>query len=393
MQRASTNDLRNIWKPLVIFPNATMALRMKAAFEELGFDDVTYVSQYPKAGALAGMLAQEGSNICILDVASNPEHGLLLISEAAAAVPVVALNPHNDADLILRCLRRGAGEFLSDASAEQVGEVLERLARQRIPAGPTTQGRVYCIMPGKAGCGASTLAAYLAIEMKRSGASKVLLVDTDSVTASVAFLLKLKSDFHLGDAVRDWSRMDDDLWCRLAVPCHGIDVLPAPENPATRIPIDQQAALGLLAFWREHYEATVLDLGGAHAPGFEFAGIADEFLLVTTNELAALHGTRRALECLQRVSVDRDSLKLIVTRYTPATGLRRDDVQTALRLEPYALLSNDYESVQAAVMKGEPVAMGSYFARSIRQLAEQLLGKEKTVKKRSAWFGLLAAKG
>jgi pilus assembly protein CpaE len=244
-------------------------------------------------------------------------------------------------------------------------------------------------MPGKPGCGASTLAAYLAIEMKRSGISKVLLVDADSVTGSIAFLLKLKGDFHLGDAVRDWQRLDDDLWGRLVVPSHGVDVLLAPENPATRVEVTQQIAFELLTFWRSHYQAIVLDLPGVYSPGFEFAAIADEILLVTTNELAALHATGRTLEYLEKASMDRSRIKLVVTRYLASTGLKREDVQTALRLEPYALLSNDYDAVQAAVLDGRPVTSESHLGRGVHALTERLLGKPKPAKKRSTLFGFL----
>jgi pilus assembly protein CpaE len=389
MQQSAKSDLTT-WKPLVICPNGPMALRIRSALSEQGFQDVCLVSQYPQAGAVAGVVARQGSDICFLDVASNPERAMQLISEAAPSIHVVALNPGNDADLILRCLRLGACEFLSEATSEQVSAVLERLSRLHAKAEPQRNGSVCCVMPGKAGCGASTLATYLAIEMKRSGISKVLLVDADSLTGSIAFLLKLKSNFHLGDAVRDWQRMDDDLWDRLVVPCHGVDVLLAPENPATRVEVDQQVAFELVTFWRRHYQAIVLDVPGACSPGFEFAAIADEILLVTTNDLAALHATRRTLEYLEKASVDRSRFKLVVTRYLASTGLKREDVETALRLEPYALLSNDYDAVQAAVLDGRPVASESYLGRGIHTLTERLLGKPATSKKRSTLFGLLS---
>ncbi len=393
MQKRAAGKSRQDWKPLVVCPNIPMGLRIRSALTDQGFAEVCVLSQYPRAGEIGELVARQGCNLCFLDVASNPEQALLLVTEAAAAVPVVALNPCNDADLILRCLRRGACEFLSEPTAEQVSGVLERLARQRAPVTPPERtSRVYCVMPGKAGCGASTVAAYLAIELKRSGASKVLLVDTDLVAASIAFLFKLKSDFHLGDAVRDWSRMDDDLWARLTVPYQGVDVLLAPQSPATCVEIDRRSADELLAFWRKHYEAIVLDLPGAHSAGFVFAAICDEVLLVTTNELAALHATRRTMECLEKVSVDKSRLKLLVTRYTPTTGLHREDVQTALKLEPWALLSNDYEGVQAALLEGKPVAPGSYFGRGIRAVAERLLGKEEAPKKRAPFFGLLPSR-
>ncbi|HLK66606.1 MAG TPA: hypothetical protein VKU19_24395 [Bryobacteraceae bacterium] len=367
-----------------------MGQRVRTALGDQGLAEIFVVPEYPPPGAISGLVARQGADLCFLDVATDPERALQLISEAAPTIPVVALNPGNDADLILRCLRLGACEFLSEASNEQIGAVLERLSRLHAKAEPRKHGSVYCVMPGKPGCGASTLATYLAIDMARGANSRVLLVDTDAVASSVAFLLKLKSDFHLGDAVRDWQRMDDDVWARLVVRCHGADVLLAPDNPATRVETDQRAAFELLNFWRKHYQSIVLDLPGAYSPGFEFATVADEILLVTTNELAALHATRRTLEFLEKAAVDRSRVKLVVTRYLSSTGLKREDVQTALRLEPYALLSNDYDAVQAAVLDGKPVALDSYLGKSIRALTESLSGKPKAARKRSSLFDLLS---
>jgi pilus assembly protein CpaE len=366
-----------------------MALRIRTVLAEQGFQDVCVVSEYPPAGAIAGLVGRHGSDICFLDVASDPERALQLISESAHSTRVVALNPGNDADLILRCLRLGACEFLSDATSDQVRAVLERLSRLHSKAEPQKSGLVYCVMPGKPGCGASTLATYLAFAMKRSGTSKVLLVDADAMAGTIAFLLKLKSDFHLGDAVRDWQRLDKDLWSRLVVPCHGVDVLLAPETPSAKVAMEHQAASELLSFWRKHYEAIVLDLPGAYSPGVEFAAIADEILLVTTNELPALHAARRTMGYLEQASVDRSRVKLVVTRYLSSSGLKREDVQTAMRMEPYALLGNDTESVQAALLDGKPVAPESTLGRGIGTLSQRLLGKPKPAGKRPSLFSFL----
>lgn len=389
MQPSANSDVRGVWKPLLVCPNASMALRVRTVLGELGFEDVCSLSEYPQAGTIAGLVARHGSDICFLDVASIPERALQLISENAHTIRVVALNPGNDADLILRCLRMGASEFLSDATSEQVGAVLDRLSRLHAKTEPQKNGSVYSVMPGKPGCGASTVATYLAMEMKRSGIAKVLLVDADSVAGTIAFLLKLKSDFHLGDAVRDLQRMDEDLWGRLVRPCHGVDVLLAPDNPTTKVAIGHQVAFDLLNFWRKHYDAVVLDLPGAYSPGPEFVAIANETLLVTTNELPALHATRRTMTCLEQVSVDRSRIKLVVSRYVSSAGLKREDVQTAMRMEPFALLSNDSDTVQAALLDGRPVPPESHLGRGICALTDRLLGKEIAPRKRSSLFNFL----
>ena len=383
---------RNYWKPLIICPHPAMARQIRAAMAELGVDCTSWLEEYPQAAAVAGLAAQSQANLCFLDVATHQEQALALISETAPFMPVVALNPHNDADLILRCLRRGACEFLSEASGEQLDGLLDRLARLRDPAQRDKPATVYCVVPGKPGCGASTVAVHLAVELKRCGASRVLLVDADYLAASVGFLLKLKADFHLDDAVRDCLRLDDDLWSHLVVPCRGIDVLMAPEQPEVAAVLDRPAAVELVCFWREHYAAIVLDTAGAHGAGACLASLSDEILVVTTNELGALHATKRTLEYLEHGGVPAGRPKLLVTRYTPATGLKSEDVQKALHLSPFALLSNDYEVLQNAVLEGQPAPAGSRFARSMHELAERLQGKPAVPQKPPARRGWLSFK-
>ena len=124
---AQTTPLR--WKPLIVCPHTGMARSIQASLTELGFTEIHEVSEYPRPGTIAALAAQNGCTICFLDVASNQDEALPLLSEAVPVVPVVAMNPVNDADLILRCLRRGACEFVSEATAEQVSGVLARLAQ------------------------------------------------------------------------------------------------------------------------------------------------------------------------------------------------------------------------------------------------------------------------
>src|SRR5690242_3640074 len=374
------------WKPLVICPEPELARRIGSVLAGLGCESLAH-TEYPRIGSIAGLIQDTGCNICFLDVATNSEHAQALIAELAPLAPVIALHHRNDADLILRCLRRGACEFLAEPAPETVRSLFERLGRSRTekPA-----GAIYCVVPGKPGSGASSLASQLAVELRSSGAARVLLVDGDPMNGSIAFLLKLKSEFHLGDALRDWQRMDDDLWSRLTVSACGLDVVTAPENPATRIEINPQLAGELCGFWRERYDATVLDLSDVRAAAdCGFAALADTVLLVTTNELAALQSTRRALAYLNQAAIDRGRLRLVLNRYTPATGLKRDDLKTALGLEPFAALSNDYEVMQAALLDGKPAPAGSRFGASVHALCAQLRPKIGQPKNNGYWLASL----
>ena len=386
----SGRAVREQWKLLIVCPHPLMSRQVRAAIDQLGFEDASILDDYPRMGVVNSIAAKNQANLCLLDVASQQEQALPLISEVAPVMPVVALNPSNDADLILRCLRRGACEFLSEISPEQVRSLLDRLSRLRAPTQIRKPATVYCLVPGNAGCGASTLAVHLAVELKRAGAGKTLLVDGDYLAASVGFLLKLKTDFHLDDAVRDCLRLDEDLWKHLVLPVRGIDVLTAPEDPTAVAQLDRPSAVELICFWRDHYDAVVLDTAGPSGAGGCLASLSDEILLVTTNELGAQHATKRSVDCLARSGVPGDRVKLVVTRYTPHTGLKSGDLETALQVAPFALLSNDYDAVQKAVLEGSPVSSGSHFARSVHDLVQRLLGKSNTPQKRSPLFGLLS---
>jgi pilus assembly protein CpaE len=379
-----------VWKPLVVCPQPDFQRRMHAVLTELAVEQPCTLTEYPRSGTIAALVERHACNVCFLDAATDSAGAELLISELAPAVPVVALHPRNDADLILRCLRRGACEFVAEPTADAVRGVFERLARTRYEGPQHAPGAIYCVLPGKPGCGASTLAAHLAIQLRAGGANPVLLVDGDYLTASIAFMLRLKPEFHLEDVLRDWARMDDDLWSRLTVQAFGLDVLAAPEDPTTRTQVSRQFSGELCAFWRERYEAVVLDLPDVRAAAdCGFAALADIVLLVTTNELAALQATGRCLRYLDAGSGDRAKLRLILNRYTPATGLHREDVKTALALEPFAVLLNDYDVIQASLLDGKPAPSASRFGASVQALCRQLTHKSAPEKKNASWIGSL----
>jgi len=381
-----------VWKPLIVCPSPDTARRLRSALRDAGLPDPAAIDEYPPPGTIASLATRTGSTLCLIDVAADPERALATIGDAPSGLTVIALVPRNDADVILRALRRGAREFLAEPSPDQVRALLERLDRAVSPPPTQSKGRLLCVVPGKPGCGASTLAAHLAASAQTAGDGKTLLVDLDLMTASIGFLLKLKSEYHVGDVVRDWKRMDDDLWSRLVAPASGVDVLLAPDNPAASCPIAAEVASALAAFWRARYDTVVLDLPDARvAAESGFAAIADEILLVSTNELAALHAARRSIVFLEQSVAGRAHLRLILNRYTPATGLRREDVRTALQVEPYAVLSNDYDALQTAILEGRPAPPSSRYAAGVLALSMRLRGRTPTEKK-GGWLSLLARK-
>src|SRR4051812_31643673 len=117
-------DLRGVtvWKPLIVSPSPDL---LRRALADAGLRDVVSLAEFPRPGEIAAHAVRNGCNLCLIDVAADQEKALPAIADAAPAIPVVAVIPRNDADVILRALRRGASEFLPEISADQVRGLLE----------------------------------------------------------------------------------------------------------------------------------------------------------------------------------------------------------------------------------------------------------------------------
>src|ERR1035438_8656254 len=125
MPQLPNRSLTVVWKPMVVCPQPDFYRRMQTVLTELALEQPCTLAEYPRGGTIAALAERNACNICFIDVATDSERAQLLISELAPSVPVVALHPRNDADLILRCLRRGACEFVADPTADAVGAVFE----------------------------------------------------------------------------------------------------------------------------------------------------------------------------------------------------------------------------------------------------------------------------
>jgi pilus assembly protein CpaE len=351
----------------------------------------THLKSYPPASVLAQTVNSAGMRLCFLDACTNREVAFQLLSEIgalASGVLVVALLAGNDPDLIMRCLRQGASDFLiRPFTQDQLEAALQKLARSRPSSSLEEKGncRVYCVMPGKGACGASTLASNLAFHLQRPRDGRLLLADMDPLTGTLAFQLKLKSNFSFLDALTRIASLDADLWKAVVTPHQGLDVLLSPENPVDAI-AEAGDPVALLRYSRQLYRTMVLDTGGVYGDwNLALAEQADELLLVTTNELAALHATQRALAYLEANEIALSRVRLVLSRYRPDVGLPPREVETALRLKVFHVLANDSEAVQKSLLEGKPALAGSKYGKGVAQLSERLAGQD-TSKKRP-WRG------
>ncbi|HYL37244.1 MAG TPA: AAA family ATPase [Bryobacteraceae bacterium] len=348
---------------------------------------------YPTRQEISEIVAAQSPSFCLLEVGEPLDRSLSLIPEflrADAKLPILALLSKSDADLGLRCLRQGASDFLIHPfTSDQVEAALQKITRLQ-PGRFKNPGKVFCIMPAKGGCGASTLATNFAYQLKRSHDKRVLLADLDPLAGTQSFLLKIKSSYSFLDVLAHSQEVDADLWKQLVSNRQGLDILLAPETIQEGM-ADLTDPSGIIEYARGIYDTVVLDAGGVYGEwNLVQAQMADEVLLVSTNELTSLQAVQRALTYLESNEVRANKVRLIVNRYDRHTGMSRDVIGTALHTEIFHLMPADNDAIQKALMDGKPIAQSTNFGKSVGMLVDRLNGKAEPQRKSSSISGLLS---
>jgi pilus assembly protein CpaE len=367
------------WKILLVCPDSTVESELAPLFKEmLPFSPIIELGSYPGKAALGELLSEQAPNLCFVDVGSDRDRGMETLADLVALdpkLPAVALHRANDPDFILRTLRTGATEFLlRPFSAEDFVTMMERvvaLHRSRLPG---QSGKLWCVLPAKGACGASTLACALAFQCRKLTRKRVLLADLDPLTGTIAFQLKLRQSYSFLDALNRGATLDSDVWKGLVETIQNVDVLLSPENPVHGIDEVHQPRM-LTDYARMNYDLIVADCGAVYgAWAADLARQSDEILLVTTNELPALEGAQRAIAYLERNHIDRSAIRVILNRYRKEEGLSHDLVEAALHARVFALIPDDPESAQRALVDGKPVGNGGAAGKAILSLAGKLCG-------------------
>lgn len=217
-----------------------------------------------------------------------------------------------------------------------------------------TGGTVVTVSGAKGGVGATLTAIQLALAAQASGRSTALL-DMDLQTGDVASYLDVQFRRSVADlaAITDLSpRVLAD-----AVFRHdsGLALLLAPGDGERGEEVTDRAARQIVGALRSRYEVVVIDcgaqLGGAGAAAVE---TADTALLVTTPDVVAVRGAKRAVRMWDRLQIRKaEETTVVVNRHTRGTEIQPPLIQriTGTAIAATTVPAN-FKELQGAVDAG-----------------------------------------
>jgi pilus assembly protein CpaE len=370
----------------------------------LGLDSVWLEAECSRYEFFGDVIGQTSPDVGFVSLDSNPDKALDLVASLAKSAPdcaILVISSSTDGNLILRTMRAGAKEFLTQPlKPEDLAAALQRVSRQRLgSAGGSVRGCTVIAFTGATGgVGTTSLAVNLGCALAADQASSVVLLDLDLCLGDADVFLDTIPEYTLSDVAQNINRLDLTLLKRsLTKHDTGLYLLPRPVQleDARLISTDQLSrVLGLL---RASFTHVIIDTSkGFNELDMHVLREADEVLLVTQLDLPCLRNVVRLMASFKETGKFDDKVKIVVNRVGYDTGqisLRK--AQETIGREIFWQVPNDYRVMIEVRNNGVPLvqqAPRAAITQSLNQLAANLSGKadqpgEGSSKSRS-WLGL-----
>jgi pilus assembly protein CpaE len=336
-------------------------------------------SSYPALDDVPQLLAS-GYDVIIVDLDSDPESALDLVESICGNSPltVMVYSAREDSELLVRCMRAGAREFLTQPVAP--GTIAEALVRASVrrPAARLPKkvaGRLLVFTGAKGGSGVTTIASNFAVSLAQESRQSTVLIDLDLPLGDAALDLGITSQFSTANALENINRLDSNFFSKLLTKhSSGLSVLSAPDK-YTPIHAANEAIEKLLAVARQDFDYVVVDSGSSSGSTYKtlIDGAATVYL-VTQVSIAELRNSNRLIA--EFFASRGPKLEIVLNRFAARSlGIDEEHITKALTQPAAWRIPGDYVAVQRARNTAAPLALeDSPISAVIRQMARTACG-------------------
>lgn len=374
----------------LIGPEERRRSAISSALASFPGNDVREFSSYPPGLDDVPRLLEQHCDVIIIDLDSDPEYALDLVENICTSgmATVMVYSAAADPDLLVRCMRAGAREFLTiPLDHNTLAEALVRAAARRTTRPPRKAGgKLLVFLGAKGGSGVTTLACNFAVELARDESQKTLLIDLDLPLGDAALNLGIVTEYSTVNALQNHARLDANFLSTLLVQhSTGVYVLSAPGR-FPQYNAENEAIDKLLAVAREGFDNIVVDVGSRlDLTGTVLFKDAYTIYLVTQAGIPELRNSNRLIS--QFFSGSGPKLEIVVNRYEARSmGVSEEHITKALTRPAQWKIPNDYAAVRKMQITATPLTMSdSPIARLIRQMAQAVSGKQQAPAKKKAF--------
>jgi pilus assembly protein CpaE len=318
--------------------------------------------------------------ICDLDARNRDDLVALqeMMSRLQGRAPVVVVTQAFDEAVARWLIQIKVADFLlKPVDPVELARTCVKAMQAETQSNTPKEAQVLGFMPAAGGVGVTTLAIQTALTLL-AGKTKAsaCLVDLDFQTGSCAFHLDVESRLDLDAIGPNPDRLDAQLMDVMLSPHpSGLMVLAAPNRPAeTRMP-DPAVVMKLLDLASTRFDFVVVDMPRTWFPWSDavLTGCNKVFVVTETTVPGLKHASNLAQAMIAKLGEDVKP-RVIVNRFEQkmfGSGLKRTDLEAALKETFAGTVSNNYRLVREAIDRGVPldaVEKGSNVATDLRKV-------------------------
>jgi pilus assembly protein CpaE len=379
--------MSNVLRLAIVDPNDASREALKNLL--LGMDMVWLEAECSRYEFFADVVGQTHPDIGVINVDNNPEKSLQLIERIREATPdcaILVISSTSDGQLILRTMRAGAKEFLTQPiKGEDLVGALERLGNQKFGGEGRSRGNTVIAVAGvTGGVGATSLAVNLGCALAADARNGVALVDLDLALGDADVFLDTIPDYTLVDVAQNISRLDFSLLKRsLTKHSSGLYLLPRPVQLQDAQHIDADNLHRVFGLLKATFSHMIIDVSKAYSP-IDMVALesAKHILLVTQLDLPCLRNVVRLMMSFDEYQGLKEKIKIVVNRVGLGNGqISLKKAQETVGQEIYWQIPNDYRTMVEVRNNGVPLiehAPRAAITQSIMSLAETLSGIGKS---------------
>ncbi len=376
--------MSNVLRIAIVDPNDATRESFKRVV--MGMDSIWLEAESSRYEFFADIVGQTDPDVGVIAIDADPDKAIQLIEnlrETAPKCSILVVSGSTDGQLILRSMRAGAKEFLTQpVGIEELVFALERIGNQRSSAdGGKPRGcEIIAVAGAIGGVGSTSIAVNVGCILAKDPTNTVALVDLDLSLGDADVFLDTIPDYTLIDVVRNVSRLDFTLLKRsMTRHASGLYLLPRPIQLQENQLVTTEAVKRVIGLLKATFSHVIIDLSKAYnAVDMAAMEAAGTVLLVTQLDLPCLRNVVRLMMSFEEYEGLKDKVRVLVNR----AGL--DNGQISLKKAKETIgrdiswqVPNDYRTMVEVRNNGVPLvehAPRASITQTMVALAEELGG-------------------
>ncbi len=365
----------------LIGPDEGRRRELAAALAECREAKVREFNSYPRALDDLPKLLELSFDVILIDLDSDIEFALDLVETICAkdSATVMVYSTLADQDLVVRCMRAGAREYLIPPfDKSTVAEALVRaaaIARPKVRLAKKALGRSLVFLGAKGGSGVTTIACNFAIALAQETSQSTLLIDLALPMGDAALNLGIAAEYSTDNALQDPERLDASfLHHLLAKHQSGVSLLAAPSK-VPEVDASREAIDKLMAVARQEFDNVIVDAGSRiDLMNTSLFRDASTIYLVTQAGISELRNSNRLIS--RFFAEGGPKLEVVINRYEPGfLGVTEEVITKAISRPVRWKIPDDYDATRQMQNSATgPSLSDSPISRLILEMASSVTG-------------------